>query len=175
MNYESTTLQTTKFFNHFLVPMIPISTSISSEPFCILFEYVRSIVASIHRPASSIDLRSADFAFRERLWSEMANRANKPNRTFLKSCSVCSSSASFRTLISLFGSCSASSSYTKQSRRPREGWVYLTGKWIQWGSGSIWTSVERSKGETEGRAQKRQEKEDEGHRITCITVSRIKL
>ena len=35
---------------------------------------------------------------------------------------------------------------------------YLTGKWIQWVSGSIWTSVERSKGETEGRAQKRQEK-----------------
>src|SRR5271169_1182819 len=34
---------------------------------------------------------------------------------------------------------------------------YLTGKWIQWVSGSIWTSVERSKGETEGRAQKRQE------------------
>ena len=86
-------------------------------------------------------------------------------RTLFGSCS-----AGFRTLISLFGSCSASSNYAKQSRGPHEGWVLLTGKWIQRISGSTWTSVERSKGETEVRAQKRQEKKDKSHGITCITV-----
>src|SRR5437667_2008543 len=70
----------------------------------------------------------------------MANRTNKQNRTFLRTCSVCSSSAPHRTepnntlvrfvfsrypcsvlfdsnsnrTVPLFGSCSASSNYSKQ-------------------------------------------------------------
>src|SRR5436190_4824146 len=72
----------------------------------------------------------------------MANRTNKQNRTFSRTCSVCSSSAPHRTepnntlvrfvfsrypcsvlfdsnsnrTVPLFGSCSASSNYSKQSR-----------------------------------------------------------
>src|SRR5438876_97249 len=36
--------------------------------------------------------------------TEMANRTNKQNRTFSRTCSVCSCSAGFRTLIPMFGS-----------------------------------------------------------------------
>ena len=47
---------------------------------------------------------------------------------------------------------------------------YLKGKSIQWVSRSTWASLEWSRGETEGGAQKTRKMEDEGHWITCITV-----